>query len=434
MLNKVNDRPRIMIIGGGAGGLELATRLGKQLGGKKKAHITLIDKSRVHIWKPLLHQVAAGTLDSALQGTEYRAHARLSGYQATYGAVTHVDRQLQQVTLAPIIEDGQEVVPKRVLPYDILIIAVGGVTHDFSTPGASAHCYMLDDVDSANTLHEVLLNQLLKKTVFPEKTRLSIAIVGGGATGVELAAELLYSIRVYNHYDTARSTPHDAFRISVLEAGPRILGPLPESIAEASSQTLQGLGVKVIANCKVNAVTTGKFMTSQGDIEADILIWAAGVKAPEWLANIEGLESNSAHQLEVNRNLQTTRDERIYAIGDCADCIMADGTKVPPRAQSAHQMAAAVHRNIIRWLDGKPLKAYQYYDFGSLVSLSRFTAWGIMAWGRNHHFTVHGLIAKWAYISLENLHKVAIYGWIRGIVLITVEKINRVVRPKIKLH
>lgn len=170
-------------------------------------------------------------------------------------------------------------------------------------------------------------------------------------------------------------------------------------------------------------------------IRADLMVWAAGIKAPDFMKEIAGLETNRINQLVVKSTLQTTRDDTIFAIGDCASCAKPDGGFVPPRAQSAHQMASRCYDNILAMIKDKPLKDYIYKDHGSLVSLSRFSTVGsLMGNLMRGDMMVEGRIARFVYISLYRMHQIALHGYVKTGLMMLVGSINRIIRPKLKLH
>ncbi|WP_197473849.1 NAD(P)/FAD-dependent oxidoreductase, partial [Oleiphilus sp. HI0066] len=191
----MDDMHHFVIVGGGAGGLELATKLGNKLGKKNKARITLVDAALTHVWKPLLHEVAAGSLNSDAAQVDFRVHAQQHYFEFQPGRLTGLDRSQKTITLAPINNrKGEEVVAARRVPYDTLVIAVGSTTNDFGTKGAEEHCQFLDSQLQARRFHQSLLNRYLQAEHAPEGERdIHVAIIGGGATGVELAAELRYA-------------------------------------------------------------------------------------------------------------------------------------------------------------------------------------------------------------------------------------------------
>lgn len=428
---------KIVIVGGGAGGLELATSLGHKLGRKKKAEITLVDRNHSHLWKPLLHEVATGSLDDDMDALSYLAHARNHYFQFQLGMLTDIDREQQQIQLAEVCdEQGDVLVAARRIPYDILVVALGSASNDFGTPGVKDHCIFLDNPKQARRFHNEMLNLFLKFTANQdEKERVNIAIVGGGATGVELSAELHNAVKQLHSYGFD-GLDNQTLNVTLVEAGERILPALPPRISAAAHQELNNIGVRVLTKTMVTSAESGGLNTKDGEfIEADLMVWAAGIKAPDAMKEIAGLETNRINQLVVEPTLQTTRDPNIFAIGDCASCPQEGGGFVPPRAQAAHQMASRCHSNIIALLNGQTLKSYVYKDHGSLVSLSKFSTVGsLMGNLMRGSVMVEGRIARFVYISLYRMHQVALHGYVKTGLMMLVGGINRVIRPRLKLH
>ncbi|MEQ9885536.1 NAD(P)/FAD-dependent oxidoreductase [Pectobacterium zantedeschiae] len=428
---------KIVIVGGGAGGLELATSLGHKLGRKKKADITLVDRNHSHLWKPLLHEVATGSLDDDMDALSYLAHARNHHFQFQLGMLTDIDREQQQIQLAEVCdEQGDVLVAARRISYDILVVALGSASNDFGTPGVKDHCIFLDNPKQARRFHNEMLNLFLKFTANQdEKDRVNIAIVGGGATGVELSAELHNAVKQLHSYGFD-GLDNQTLNVTLVEAGERILPALPPRISAAAHQELNNIGVRVLTKTMVTSAESGGLNTKDGEfIEADLMVWAAGIKAPDAMKDIAGLETNRINQLVVEPTLQTTRDPNIFAIGDCASCPQEGGGFVPPRAQAAHQMASRCHSNIIALLNGQALKSYVYKDHGSLVSLSKFSTVGsLMGNLMRGSVMVEGRIARFVYISLYRMHQVALHGYVKTGLMMLVGGINRVIRPRLKLH
>ncbi|MCA1662186.1 MAG: NAD(P)/FAD-dependent oxidoreductase [Novosphingobium sp.] len=433
-------KTQIVVVGGGAGGLELVRRLGARFG-RKRHDIILVERNGTHVWKPLLHEVAAGSLDANLDEVGYRSHCHRWGYRYFYGALEGVDRAAREVIIAPLLdEDGSELIASHRIRYDWLVLAVGSVTNDFGTPGVEQHCMRLDDRADADRFRSRLLNHCLRvsraMSLRPDADEhVRIAIVGGGATGVELAAELYNSAGALRHYGL-EVFDESRLEVCLIEAGPRILAALPERLAEAATAELEALGVRVRCDMPVAEAQPHAILIRSGErIEADLMVWAAGVKAPSLLSGL-GLETNRNDQLVVRETLLTTRDERIFALGDCCSAPLAGSdSPVPPRAQAAHQMAAAVYANLVRAMAGKPLKPFVYRDHGSLVSLSRFSTVGsLMGNLLGGRMAVEGRLARLVYTSLYRLHLLAIHGWPKGLALLVVGRVNRIIRPRLKLH
>ncbi|NBX99048.1 MAG: NAD(P)/FAD-dependent oxidoreductase, partial [Burkholderiaceae bacterium] len=356
---------QIVIVGGGAGGLELATRLGNSLGRKGQARIILVDKNRTHIWKPKLHEIAAGSMDLSQHEVDYMAQAHWHHFEYRIGEMTGLDRAQQVIFLNPFLDDaGHEIMGARKLRYDILVLAVGSLTNDFGTPGVAQYALRLESPIDAERFHTRMLNDCIRAQA--QKTplkagQLHVAIIGAGATGVELAAELYRTTREVVAYGLDRVDPNKDLKVNVIEAADRILPALPVRLSQATEVLLKDLGVDVYVNSKVAAVLPDGVQLENGQIlPAELVVWAAGVKAPEFLKEIGGLETNRINQLLVLPTLQTTRDPHIFAMGDCAACPWpqapgGQGGLVPPRAQAAHQQANHLFQQIQRYLAGKEL-------------------------------------------------------------------------------
>jgi len=431
---------KIVIVGGGAGGLELATRLGDTLGGKGQAHVTLIDAARTHIWKPLLYEVAAGTLDSHADQLEYLAQARWHHFRYRVGRMYGLDRANKEVLVAATVDaKGEEITPRRRIPYDTLVVAVGSLAHDFGIPGVKAHCVMLDTPEEARAFHDSLINACLRANTQPGPIRpgqLTVAIVGGGATGVELAAELHGTTRQLPAYGLERIDPDKDVRIVVIEAADRLVPGLPPRLSKAVEDRLREMGVEVHTGERVTEVTAQGLSTAAGlCVPAAMMVWSAGIKAPDFLADIDGLETNRIHQLVVRPTLQTTRDENIFAFGDCAACPMPGGGNVPPRAQAAHQQASLLAKSLRRHLNGQPLPEYIYRDYGSLVALGRYSTVGnLMGTLSGGSIMIEGAVARLVYWSLHKMHQVALNGYYKTALGTLANLINAPNKPRIKLH
>ncbi|MGX2970650.1 NAD(P)/FAD-dependent oxidoreductase [Ursidibacter sp. B-7004-1] len=424
----------IVIVGGGAGGLELATYLGNKLGRKKKANIILVDKNISHLWKPLLHEVATGSLDDGTDALSYRAHAKNHSFEFQQGTLTGVNSAEKFITLAPIYSEKQELlVPERKISYDKLVIAIGSRSNDFGTPGVAEHCIFLDSSEQAKLFHQRMMELFLKFSNNNEK-EVHIAVVGGGATGIELSAELYNTVKNLNSYGYGKLN-NTSLRVTLLEAGDRLLPALPERVSASAIKELRELGVNVMTNTAVVEATENTLITKNGEkIEADLMVWAAGVKASEVTTKF-GFETNRLNQIAVKDTLQTLSDDSVYVIGDCAFLMQENGKPVPPRAQAAHQMASVCGKNIIAQLEGKSLKSFVFDDKGSLVSFSRFgTVGSLMGNLTKGSMFIEGKIARIAYLSLYRMHQVALHGCIKTGLIMLVGRINRFLRPTMKLH
>jgi NADH:ubiquinone reductase (H+-translocating) len=429
----------IVIVGGGAGGLELAAKLGRLLGPKV---VTLVDCRPFHVWKPSLHEVAAGTLDIHAEGLSYQMLARDNGFAFVFGAMTGLNANARQIEIGEILDDeGSLLVPARTLSYGRLVLAIGSESNFFGIPGAEAYCVSLNGTDDAERFRLRMLKLLISaqaKTGAEDAHRsVHIVIVGGGATGVELAAELREASSAYADYRMVGLDQPIEVRITLLEGDSRILAPLPAPVSDAAAKLLAGRGVTVVCDCKVAKVEPGAVYDSTGAIyQADLCVWAAGIKAPRMLKGL-GLPINRLDQLEVDTTLKVSGSSDIYAMGDCAFCVMQNGRAVPPRAQAAHQEAAYLARRLLADVRGGRLSqtTYVYSDHGSLVSIGRASTVGsLMGVLGGAGFFVEGLFARLMYVSLHLMHHQAVVGLVRTAVLALTRFLRRRTAPHVKLH
>ncbi len=432
---------RIVIVGGGAGGLELATMLGDSLGKRGRATIELIDRNRTHLWKPLLHEVAAGSMDLSVHELSYLAQSHWHHFRFRLGEMVGLDRRSREVHVAPVLDEaGVEITGERVYGYDTLIIAVGSLTNDFGAPGVKDYAIALETPAAAAHFHRQLVNSLMRAhgQAGPlQPGQLHVAIIGAGATGVELAAELRNTTRDLISFGLDGIDPDEDIKLELIEASARILPALPERLSTAAASLLQERGVRVRTGARVAEVMKGGIKLADGQvIPAELVVWAAGIKAPEFLRDLDGLEANGMNQLVVGPTLQTTRDATVFVIGDCAACpwIGKEGN-VPPRAQAAHQQATHMSRQIKRRLAGKPLLPYRYRDFGSLVSLGRHSTVGNLMGGLvGGSLMLEGYFARLMYTSLRKMHDLALYGPTKVALDTLARMITRRTEPHVKLH
>jgi NADH dehydrogenase len=427
---------RIVVIGGGAGGLELVVRLARKLRRSRSTEVVLVDKSPTHIWKPLLHEVATGSMNSYHDEVSYRMLGRKHGFGFALGRVVDIDLAARRIALAAITDDtGNEMLPARSLEYSEVVICVGSQCNDFGIEGVERFSKQLDSREQAEELHRLFTAQLYRvNSSDSPQTSLSLAIVGGGATGVELAADMhnvVERLRDYgfDHFSQGRLS------VTVIEAAPRLLPQLPERIGASVAHELGQIGVTVRTGTRVARVERNGVVTSEDEIiPADISVWAAGVKAPDWLAKA-GFPCDRLGRIEVESDLSVRGMTGVYAIGDCCRCRMDDGTEVPPRAQAAHQMATVAARNLLASRRNRRARAFVYHDFGSLVSLSRFSTIGNLMGNLMHGSVfVEGWLARMAYLSLYRMHQRAVFGVFSTLLIMLGDRIYKATRAEIKLH
>jgi NADH dehydrogenase len=432
---------RIVIVGGGAAGLELATHLGDTLGKRSLADVSLIERSRTHLWKPLLHMVAAGSMDPSEHQLNYLAQGHWHHFRYHFGEMVGLDRASKTVHLGPTFdEEGRQIALPRSVPYDTLVIAIGSVTNDFGTPGAAEHAIPLETAEQAVRFQHRVLNGFLRaqsQAGAIKPGQLHVAIIGAGATGTELAAELYQASREMIAFGLDHVDPDKDIRIILIEGAKRILPALPERVSEATLSLLKKLGVDVRTDAPVAAVRADGVELASGEfIPAELVVWAAGVRGPDVLSGLDGLEVNRANHLVTEPTLQTTRDPDIFAIGDCA-AVPREGfeTPVPPRAQAAHQEASHLAEQMKRRLKGLPLQPFVYRDFGSLVSLGRVGAIGnLMNLALRGNLFIEGMLARWMYRSLYKMHERALHGTAKTALGTLARGLSRHAEPKVKLH
>jgi len=431
---------RIVIVGGGAGGLELATRLGRRYGRSGRFRVTLVDRTRTHMWKPLLHAVAAGSLTIHTEQVDYLYQARSNRFEYCRGPMIGLDRAARKIVVGEVRgDDGALVLPERRLGYDTLVIAVGSTCNDFGTPGVAAHAWKLDAAWEAHLFHRKLVNACFGTNYrLPHGAdALKIAIVGAGATGVELAAELRNATRVLAGYGLRNLDAERHIRIHLIEAGPRILPGLSEALSASVAKVLAEQGIEIHTGVKVTEVAPDAIHTGHGGtIPADLVVWAAGIRAPAFLRELDGLETDRIDRLVVDAHLRSTRNAHIFAMGDCAAAPWQDGgTTLPPRAQVAHQQASYLARALPALARGEAVSPFRYRDHGALVSLGHRGALGsLMGFVRGKGIRIEGMVASLMYWSLYRSHRMALHGFWKTALDTVTGWLRRQTDPGVKLH
>ena len=422
------DQRRVVIVGGGIAGIALATRLGRASRRLPGLHVTLVDKYVSHVWKPALHTVAAGTSRPDQQRLSFFDQAKHNGFKFWPGRFDGVDRNARTIRVASFVDaPSRDGAPDRDLPYDVLVLCLGSRANDFGTPGVAENCISIDDVMEAEDFHGRLCRHLLAR--MGRREALDIAIIGGGATGVELAAELKRAIDSVASYRPGEGGGD--CRLTLIEAGPRLLGAFPGRVSDAVARTLVDLGITVRTGATVREAKPDAFVLQDGErIEAGIKVWAAGIKAPDVLGAIDGLERSKSGQLLVTDRLQTTRDAAIFALGDCSSVA---SRPVPATAQAARQQALYLSRLLPAIMRGEPASPFRYRNRGSIVSLSDYNGWGTLG-----HYTIgggwlRGLTARLAHSLLFRQHQLELLGLARGTLRWVADDIAGASQPLVRL-
>ena len=399
---------RIVIVGGGAAGLEIASMLGRSVNSQDE--VILVEGETHHYWKPRFHEIAAGTFDSDLYTICYFSHGANNGYMHYQAWMTDVNRAAKQL----VVRKSNGVTDT--LNYDYLIIAIGAISNDFATQGAKEHCLFLDTPEQArDSWHQI--SSLLRSG-----KDCTINIVGAGATGLELAAELAKVSAELSE------NPYAAWlNINLIEAADRVLPNGPVKMSEQALLRLEKYQINVMLNTRIASVDSDRMTTSDGQVlNADIQFWAAGIKAPDWLKEIGGLQSNSLNQLVVEQTLMTTFDSAIFALGDCAAIPQADGSQVPPKAQAANRAAVHLAKNLVAHLKGKPLKPFVYNDGGMVVAIRHNFAISTMM---NDRLILKGRLVRRLYDTIFRLHQKTVSGYLAMSRLIIFKRLKCLFKP-----
>lgn len=435
---------RILIVGGGAGGLQLATRLGSTLGRRGLAHIVLIDRQPTHFWKPLLHEAASGHRDPASHTIEYAAQAKRYGFEFVQGELQSVDRARRIATIGAVLDnDGVQIVPQRDMPYHDLVLAVGSVTNFFNVPGAARHALPLEHVGHAEDFRRKFLaacakvNHLADAPGAAPIRPVCINVIGAGATGVELAAALRHAVGQLAAYRFKALDPTRDVRIRLIEGAARVLPVLDARISARTQAQLEALHIDVLTSTRVASVEDDGIVTSSGEkLPGDMTIWAAGVAGPAMLRSIEGLALSASNQVIVTDTLQTPDDAHVFAFGDCAACPSGSASAyLPPRAQVAHQQAVYLSQAFARRLAGKPVAGFVFRDAGTVVSLGESGAlYQADLRVRERSVIVDGAAAAGLYRLLYRKHLWGVGGIRRTLFQALGQLLHSYGRPSIKLH
>lgn len=299
---------------------------------------------------------------------------------------------------------------------------------------------MLDTPEEAERFNRRLINACVRANtqsgpIRPEQ--LHVSIIGAGATGTELSAELHGTARGVVAFGLDKIDPEKDIKITLIEAADRVVPALPPRVSAATSDILKKLNVDIRTSARVTEVTSTGVKLANGDfVPSELVVWAAGVKGPDVLAKLDGLEVSRSNQLVVKETLETTIDPNIFAFGDCAYLVPPGETNaIPPRAQAAHQEASHLVKQIKARLAGQPLKPFKYRDFGSLVSLGHYSTVGsLMGFVTGRKMLIEGFVAKLMYRSLYKMHETALHGYWK----VTLDTLSRLLtrrtEPHVKLH
>ena len=431
---------KIVIVGGGAGGLELTIGLARRLGRAGSGAITLVDRKMTHMWKPLFHEVASGTRGHSGDEISYLSLAEMHGFRFRTGNLIAMDRRAQTVTISGRSAKTGPSIPERTLPFDMLVLALGSESRTFGTPGVEGNCFFLDTLDQAHRFRGAFFEHCLRidTNSDPSAKMLNVTIIGGGATGVELAAELTNAVRHLTQYGFDAFDPAVNVKVRLVEAAPRLLPGLGPDISALALARLRTLGVEVLTDCRVAKVAEGGSV-HLGDgtvLPSHMTAWVAGIGAPGSLRSLGVLPLSAAGFVDLRQTLQVADSDNIYAIGDCATFIDPHSEKpLPPKAQVASQQASHLAGELARLIrTNRAPRPYRYKDRGSLVNIGAHSTVGQMMGNLLGTITLDGWLARRAYRYLYRRHQLAVHGLLRGGMLIASEYLRDRVHPRLKLH
>jgi len=350
-----SNRPRVVILGAGFGGLTAAKALAKD------ADVTVVDRHNFQTFLPLLYQVATAGLAADHVAHPVRGALRKSGVKFRMGSPISIDHKNKSVKL-----DSSEV-----LEFDHLVVALGSATADFGVAGVNEHALGMKSVHEAIGIRAEVMRRFEDLCRFEDQTRLSLSVVGGGPTGVEMAGALAELKRGPLKNDEANAAEH--IDIYLIEAGPRILPMFSEKLSARAKKDLEKLGVKVLLNTAVQEVKPRQILVKGADaIPSEVTIWAAGVKG-EPTGGLLNLPLEGS-RISVAQNLQVNHYPHIWAIGDISSAKGADGGFLPMVAPVAMQQGRWVAKQIMRAARGQALQDFKYLDKGSMATIGRHKA------------------------------------------------------------
>ena len=354
-MEKTSQKPRVVILGAGFGGLTAARAMADT------AHVTVVDRRNFQTFLPLLYQVSTAGLAADHVAHPIRGALRKTGIQFRMGSPISVDHKNRTIKL-----DSSEV-----LEFDQLIVALGSVTADFSIPGVAEYALGMKSINEALTIRAEVMRRFEDLCRFEDDTIFSISVVGGGPTGVEMAGAFAELVRGPLKNDQAHAAAH--IRINLIEAGPRILPMFSEKLSARAKKDLEKLGVNVLLNTAVAELKPRSIIVKDGDaIASEVTIWAAGVKG-EPAGGLLNLPLVST-RIDVDQSLQVKNYPGIFAIGDISGFVGKDGRFLPMVAPVAMQQGRFIAKQIKRLADGKALEAFKYIDKGSMATIGRHKA------------------------------------------------------------
>ena len=346
------NKPKVVILGGGFGGLAAARAL------HKAADVTVVDRHNYQTFLPLLYQVSTAGLAADHVAYPIRGALRKTPVKFRMGSPISIDHKNKEVKL-----DSSEL-----LKFDHLIIALGSVSADFGIPGVKEFTLGMKTVSEALTIRAEIMRRFEDLCRFEDDTKLSITVVGGGPTGVEMAGAIAELIRGPLKSDQANAVAH--IDITLIEAGPRLLPPFAPSLSARTKKDLEKLGVKVLVNAAVQEVEHRKIKLKDGSsIASEITIWAAGVKGSDAMLQLN--LPTLGNRVAVEPTMQVKNYPYVWALGDIAASVDKNGNQLPMVAPVAIQQGKFIAKQIARLGKNKSLENFKYLDKGSMATIGR---------------------------------------------------------------
>ena len=346
------NKPKVVILGGGFGGLAAARAL------HKAADVTVVDRHNYQTFLPLLYQVSTAGLAADHVAYPIRGALRKTPVKFRMGSPISIDHKNKEVKL-----DSSEL-----LKFDHLIIALGSVSADFGIPGVKEFTLGMKTVSEALTIRAEIMRRFEDLCRFEDDTKLSITVVGGGPTGVEMAGAIAELIRGPLKSDQVNAAAH--IDITLIEAGPRLLPPFAPSLSARTKKDLEKLGVKVLVNAAVQEVEHRKIKLKDGSsIASEITIWAAGVKGSDAMLQLN--LPTLGNRVAVEPTMQVKNYPYVWALGDIAASVDKNGNQLPMVAPVAIQQGKFIAKQIARLGKNKSLENFKYLDKGSMATIGR---------------------------------------------------------------
>jgi NADH dehydrogenase len=414
------------------GGSELAASLGRRFG-RSTMNVTLVDCTTNHLWKPRLHELAAGSIGAGEDETSYLALGRANNFRFHLGALTALDAVKQTILLSAVSDsEGGEFLDERELRYDTLILAFGSQVNDFGVPGVVDHCHMLDSGEQALAFQRRILEQAVRVSN-GTLGRLRVGIVGAGATEVELAAELHHAIDAMHRYGGLMSV--DDLEITLVDMAARVLPNCNPATSAFAARVLKRLGVRVRLNASVQKVTAEGLVLKDGEIvPCELKVWASSIIGRPVASDLVALQLDRSRRIVCDDRLRCEGVSGVYALSDCA-FVRDPKTQrpLPVTAQVAHQQASY----LVRALGSGPRKdvgPFAYNPRGALVSLGSEPAAGEIPVTNRRQITFSGRLPKLLYVYLQLMHRAKLIGWSRALTLLLADHLRGITAPTIKLH